>query len=107
MDTLKKALSKLVSFGENLEGALKDHKVTFVEGMTLSANLGMAVFFIIQNIDAIHVELDQLSEADETELINFIKNELDLTNDRAEAIIQGTIDMIASVIMYIETIKKS
>ena len=106
MDTLKKALLKLVGFGENLEVALKDHRLSLMEYATLGSGLGLAVFFIIQNYKEIDSELDTLDDAGEAELKEYIRVELDLSNDRAEGIFEKTFGLLLSVVAYIKALIK-
>lgn len=109
MEELKKALSKLISFGETLEGALKDNRITLMEGVSCSAGLGMAIFYTIQNREKIADQIKELqADPQKWEPMKLhIAHELDLDNDRAEAIIERTLDLIVDVVAYIDAIKKS
>ena len=106
MDTIKKALLKLINFGENLEGALKDHKINFIEGATLSGSLGVAVFFIVQNFNEIFSELREAIKNKE-QLQQWFCQELDLDNDKAEKLFEKTFSMLLSIIEYVEIFKKN
>jgi len=109
MEELKKALSKLINFGETLEGALKDNRITLMEGVNCSAGLGMAIFYIIQNRKEIQLQLKQLQEdpQKQEELKQYIKDDLDLDNDRIEVIFERTLDLVTDIVAYIDAIKKS
>lgn len=106
MEILKKALMKLVSFGENLEGSLKDHKVSFLEAANLSGTLAIAIFYVVQNFQELAEEVKKLDDKRREELLEWFKEMVDMDNDRIERIFEDTLDLILHTCKYIQAYKK-
>ena len=106
METIKKALLKLVSFGENLEGSLKDNKITLLEGATLAGALGLAVFYIIQNFQSISAELAAVDQEKEAELKAFLEQELKLDSEKAEKLFLVAFDLLFTLLEFVDTLRQ-
>lgn len=101
METLKKVLEKLVNFGENLEKSLKDHKINLFEGATLAGNLGILVFFVIQNYEELREQYSDLTDEQMEEIKLYLRDELDLENDKIETVMEEGFDLVAAIILFV------
>lgn len=105
METIKKAIRKLVGFGQNLESALKDNRVTLMEGIGLTGNLGGAVYFIIQNLEDFTTEIENMTDKQHQKLVDFVEAECNLDDEHAEEIVMDAFNLLFSLLEFVKTLK--
>jgi len=106
IDNLKKVFRDLINFGETLDEKAADGKLTWMEILTSSISVVPSVFEAIKNGAAIYEELQDLDDAERTELVAYIEAELDLRNDRTEDQIEAGAEFLAAFEKFRQTFKK-
>ena len=94
MEKLKSALAFLFKITTSLDTALEDGKINFfTEGIPLATNLVGAPAFI-QDLKASWPELKSAIEDDDKleELIEYFKEEFELSDEKAEAVVEAVVD---------------
>lgn len=96
IEKLKEAALFTISFTEALDKRLEDGKMSFLETITLGAKL-KDLPSIIRNGPEISQEYMDLDSSEKEELVEFIKEELELSNDRVEDLIENSLSVLASL----------
>jgi len=106
-EKLKEALLVLIRFSDALDKRLDDGKLSLVEGITLVPKL-TKLPQIIADFESIKNEFLDLDEIEKAEINQFIKDELDLVNDKVEDLIESVFDLglaVASVVDKVRELK--
>jgi len=85
--------------------ALEDKKVEFVDVLALAPSV-LAARAAFENLDEIPKEISHLSEKDKDDLINFIRDELDLEDDMIEGKIEYTVQLALELVRFCVWIKE-
>ena len=104
IDILKKAVKVAIDFGEALDKKLADGKLTFIEAFQLIPDL-RELPWAISNASIIKDELLDLTDLEKAELVQYIKDELDLENDKVESIIENAISALLALSVLAGSVK--
>lgn len=102
IEKLKLAILAVITLGEKIENSREDGKTTLIESIAIGTSTLPDVIKIIKNGEQIKAEFLDLDEAEKTEIVEFIKSELDLINDKLEEIIEKAVEIIA----YFDSMRK-
>lgn len=93
MENLKKAVSKLITTAMVVDQKMDDGKITIPEGMSIAVS-AIGWVWIFKNFKAIIEDFTGLDEAGVAEITDHIRDELDLRNDVAEAVVEQALEII-------------
>lgn len=102
---LKELIKFVIEFGEAINLALADKKFEITELSLLMGPL-MQVGPAFEGLDKIGSEIKDLDEAELLELSTFVKEELDISNDNVENVIETAIDLGIKIYSFIKMFKK-
>jgi hypothetical protein len=102
---LKELVKFAIEMGEAVDKALVDKKFTVDELGLLIAPL-MQIGPAFEGLDQVGGEIKDLSEAELAELSAFVKEELDLENDKVEAIVEKAIEVGTCIYSLVQLFKK-
>ena len=107
IEALKQAAKAVISFGDKLEDALEDGKLTFLEGITIAIGTAPDAFKLLQkeNIAELKEEFLDLDEDEKDELSVYVAEELDLDADTMEFIVEAGFDFLLSLDSLVRAIK--
>lgn len=105
IENLKKAAKFGIELGEQLSSVLEDGKLKAVEMLSFIDEL-MQLPGVVNAASEIKQEVFDLDATERAELSDYIKGEFDIANDKIEIAIEAGLDVIASVIILIDTFKK-
>lgn len=105
IEKLKDAATAAVNFGEKIEDALADGKLSFVEGITIAIGSAPEVFGLIQDGKEIKAEFQDLDDFERRELVEHVAAELDLDSDGIEEVVENGFDLLVSLEALISSIK--
>lgn len=97
IDNLKIALVAAINFGESIEKNLDDGKITLAEALGIGAGHFGDIVRVLKNGTKIKAEFLDLDESERLELVELVKDELDLNNEHIEVIIEKAIEMLLSI----------
>lgn len=95
-EKIKTALLSVILLGMELDKALKDKKITLLEGIGMIPEI-KDVYLALKNWDDIIDEYDDLDEEELVEINSFFATELDITNDRVEVIIESAFELLIAI----------
>ena len=101
----KDVLKFIISLGEAIDLSLADGKVGIEDLGNMIAPM-MSAGEAFSGIDKIKSELADLDEAERDELVQFAKDELDLSDDNLEAKIESGLKLAADVHKFVQMFKK-
>lgn len=96
IDNLKKLLKAGLGFGKSAAKALEDKKVSFFEALGLVPEV-FALIGIGKTWSEVQAEINDLDEAERTEIYHFVSNEFDIPNDKVEQFIESALINIISL----------
>lgn len=102
---LKELLKFVIELGEALDKALVDKKFDITELGLLIAPL-MQIGPAFEGLDKVGGEIKDLSEAEQLELVTFVKDELDLQSDKIEEVVEKGLELGVKVAGFIKLFKK-
>jgi hypothetical protein len=102
---LKELLSFVLTLGESVESALKDGKFEMAELALLMPAL-MKVGDAFEGLDKLGGELKDLSDAESLELVEFVKEDLDLEDDKLEKMVEDGLELGAKLYGFVQLFKK-
>lgn len=109
MDSLKSALSFLFQIVIDLDKALEDGKINFfTEGISLATKL-VGIPSFIADIKASWGEIKELigDEAKREELITYFEAEFELSNEKAETVVEKVIDAVITIAGSVDSVIKA
>ncbi len=104
IEKLKQDLLTLIKFGEKIEEALADGKLKFGEIIAL-VPASLEIWKQAKDFRETWKEALDLDEAERAELVAMVAGELDLTNDKAEKIIELSFQVVTEMILYLQYFK--
>lgn len=102
---LKELLLFVIEFGEALDQAMVDKKFEMAEIGLLIGPL-MRAQSAFEGMGEIAGEIKDLSESESLELVEFIKEELDLEADKIELIVEKALELGVKLYGFISLFKK-
>lgn len=106
ISNLKIALVAVINLGEKIEkGLADDGKISLAEALSIGASSFGDVVRFIKSGNAIKQEYTDLDDKERVELIDLVKEELDLENDKVEVIIEKAVELLVNLEDLISTIK--
>ncbi len=98
IENLKIGIVAVINLGERIEKGLNDDgKITFAESLGIGTASFPDFIKVVKNGRKIKDEFLDLDADEKIELVNFVKSELDLINDKVEEIIEKALDVIVSL----------
>jgi hypothetical protein len=105
IETLKEAAKAVISFGNKLEDALADGKLTFIEGITIAIGTAPDAFSLIQDAQELKAEFLDLDDAEMDALSEYVAVELDLDADKIELIVEKGFEFLISLYALVMAIR--
>ena len=102
---LKEIVKFAIEMGEAVDKALVDKKFDVSELGLLIAPL-MQIGPAFEGLDKVGGEIKDLSEAEMAELVAYVKDELDLENDKIETIVEKSIEVGSCIYSLVKLFKK-
>jgi hypothetical protein len=100
---LKTVVKFGITLGESLEKALADKKVDISDIALLMSPL-MQVGGAVEALGKIKVK--EVTKEQMTELVAFVKEELELDHEQVEAVIEAALDLVVNVLAFVQLAKK-
>ena len=98
IENLKVAIVAAINLGEKIEKNLADDgKITLIEAFGIGASSFGDVVKVIRSGNDILDEYNDLEDDEWTELVELVKDELDLENDRLEEIIEKAVEFLSQL----------
>ena len=98
IDNLKKAIVAVINLGEKIEKNLSDDgKISLAEALGIGTSSFGDVVKIIKSGHEIKDEFLDLDDQEREELIDIVKEELDLENDKIENIIEKSVEFLVQL----------
>lgn len=97
IDAIKKAAKAVIRFGDKLEDALADGKITFVEGISLAISAAPDAFSLAQDAQQLKAEFNDLDSNERQELADYVTEELDLEADNVEEIAEKGFNLLVAI----------
>lgn len=107
IETLKQTALTAIKFGQKLEDALADGKLSWGEGLGLAFGVAPDVFKLVPKASLIVTEYKDLSDEERVELVAYIKDELDLTDDAVEEFVEEGFALLSQLDRFITTARKA
>ena len=105
IETLKQTALTAIKFGQKLEDALADGKLSWGEGLSLAIGVAPDVFKLVPKASLIIAEYKDLSDEERKELAEFIVTELDLESDKVEVLVEKGFALLVALDELIEAAK--
>jgi len=106
IENLKTAILAAIKLAEKIEkNYVDDGKISLSEALGIGASSFTDVLKVIRLGSQIKEEVLNLDVSEKIELIELIKKELDLQNDKVENIIEKALDFLLGLSDLIESIK--
>ena len=105
IEKLKEAALAVVNFGEKVENALADGKLSFIEGITIAIGSAPDAFGLIQDGKEIKAEFQDLDDSEREELCDYVASELDLNADGVEEVAEKGFDLLVAFEALVGSIK--
>ncbi len=102
---IKELVKFVIEFGEAIDLAMADKKFEMSELSLLIAPL-MQVGPAFEGLDKIGGELKDLSEEEAAELVAYVRDELELSNDKIEFVIEKALELGVTIYEFIKLFKK-
>lgn len=98
IDNIKTAVIAAINFGEKIEKNLADDgKISLTEALGIGATSFTDIMKIVKSGKEIKDEFLDLDDLEKEELIDLVKEELDLENDKVEVIIETAVEFLAKL----------
>lgn len=105
IENLKIAVVAVINLGEKIEKNLADDgKISLAEALSVGAGSFGDVIRLIKSGNAIKQEFIDLDDQERIELVDLVKEELDLNNDKVEIIIEKAVELLVNLEDLISTI---
>lgn len=98
---LKEAIKFVIELGNGLGESLEDDKFTFGDLANFLPAM-MAVPAAFGGINKIPSELDDLDETERLDLVEFVRSELDIEQDKAELIAEQAFLVLTQIFKLVE-----
>ena len=106
IDNLKKALIAAINLAKKIEkNYTDDGKISFVEVLGIGASSFGDILRVIKSGSEIKAEFINLDDNEKDELIQFVKDEFDLENDKIENIVEKSLEFLVGLDELIKSIK--
>lgn len=105
IENLKVAVLASVNFAEAIDKKMDDGKITLLEALSAGVGSFGDIVKVIKSGKAIAEEFKDLDSDERTELSEYVAEELDLSNDKVEAIVEKSVSFLLSIDEMIELIK--
>lgn len=106
IESIKIAVIAAINLGEKIEKNLADDgKISLTEALGIGAGSFTDVVKVLKSGSQIKDEFLDLDDDERTELIDLVKSELDLDNDKVEVIIEEAIVFLLQLDRLISSIK--
>ena len=102
---LKKAVVFAATLVNSLYEKLEDKKLKFFEALQLALELSK-VQEILKNAELVKKEFQDLDESERVELVQLVKQELDIANDKAERITEYSFELLSLIFLIGTELKK-
>ena len=96
VNNLKKVMEKTINFGMALRDSLEDKRITVTEGVGLLANL-VGFGTVLLNWREVKEEYKDLDDQEREEILDHLKQAFALENDRVEAIVEESFEVLLVV----------
>lgn len=101
----KEVLKLLIELGEAVDKAMVDKKFDAAElGLLIAPLLHVAAAF--EGVGKVPAELKDLSEAEQLELVEFVKTELELEADKVELVVEKGLELAVKVAGFVKLFAK-
>jgi len=101
IEKLTEATMIAVSLAEGIDERLEDGKFTWLEGVTLIPKV-IKVGYIINNAKDIWLEVQDLDEAERQQIVATLEEELDLSNDNIEIMVEQAWAVLIALSSYVK-----
>ena len=101
-ENIKKALALVIKIGTDLAKGLEDKKLTLAEYIGLGIDL-LDAPSVVKSWANIKVEVADLDSTEREELLEWIKNEFDIPDDKIEKQIEASLDVLESIGKLVDT----
>lgn len=106
IENLKKTLIAAINLAERIDkNYADDGKISFIEVLGIGAASFGDILRVIKNGSEIKKEFLDLDDNEKAELIQLVKDELDLNNDKVEGIVEKALEFLVSLEGLINSIK--
>jgi len=107
IEKIKEVTKDAIAFADKLEDKLADGRLSWTEGISLAVSTAPDVFEAAINAAEIKAEFQDLTADEKQELADYIADELDLENDKVEAVAEAAIDLLLALDNLVQTVKAS
>jgi hypothetical protein len=105
IEKLSQAIIAVITLGEKIEDKFDDGKLTGAEALQVAVGSFGSVVKLVKSAGQIKAEVLDLDEAEKAELVELVKVELDLDNDKIEAAIEAAVEFLLKLDTLILAIK--
>lgn len=96
IEKLKSGLLLAITSGETMEKVLEDGKVDFGEWFEIAKSF-KGIIGVVRSFPDMKEEFFDLDAAEKQDLVDYVKEELDLVNDDVEIIIESVLAFVSSM----------
>ena len=93
---LKDAVKFGVKLTEGVISKLDDKKLTFIEALGLVPDL-VDLPGLIRDSEVLWSELNDIDAAERQELLQYVKDELDVDNDKVEVVVESALTVVSAI----------
>lgn len=93
MENLLKAVSTIIKTAESVDKALRDDKVTVTEGIAIGITV-IPWIGLFKNFHKILEDMKQWNDTSLEQTIQFVRDDLQLTNPNTEAIVEQAVEIL-------------
>ena len=104
MKETKEVLEFVISLANSLGESLEDGKISYSDALSLWGPLNK-IGDAIEGLNKVAYEIGSMTKEDMDDLIEFAKTELELPQDRVEAMIESALEIGARLLMLVGQFK--
>jgi len=105
-DKIKDALGTLIDLGMTVDKDLQDNHIDWAEGAGLTFKAGIGIYRIARSWRELQSELNQLTPEKRQEVIDYFSQNLDLSNDRIEKLIEAGFEVVFGLVKVLEAVRR-
>lgn len=106
IETIRDTLEAVIEFGQKVEEAAADGKVTWTEGISLAVGAIPDAYNIARDGRQLKAEYLDLTDVERDEIVEYIVNELDLDNEDVEVKIEKGFALLVAMDEFISVMRK-
>lgn len=99
IEIVKKALGFAIGLSQSINSSLEDNKMTFFEAIGLIGKV-FNVAEIVNNRAQLISELYDLDENEKKELMDWVRDNYDVEDDKIETTLEKTLELVMDIIDY-------